>query len=160
MLGDVDPACGELRVADERFDSAPVLELEASAIPSRRLHQREPLEQLLGAVVELALDRDSILGGNERRPPPVHEVEAVARRRPRALGEACPGEVERSACLLVTVDPSSQERPPLPDAPTLPVEHLSDALRTLAEGGADEAILVASPITEASIRELGAALPR
>jgi probable F420-dependent oxidoreductase len=69
-----------------------------------------------------------------------------------------PQEVERSACLLVTVDPSSQERPPLPDAPALPVDALRSALRTLAEAGADEAILVASPITEASIQELGAAL--
>ena len=69
-----------------------------------------------------------------------------------------PREVERSACLLVTVDPSSQERLPNPNAPALPVEELGAALRTLAEGGADEAILVASPITEQSIRELGAAL--
>ena len=70
-----------------------------------------------------------------------------------------PREIERSACLLVAVDPSSRERPPNPDAPALPVGDLGAALRTLAEGGADEAILVASPITEASIRELGAALP-
>ena len=70
-----------------------------------------------------------------------------------------PREVERSACLLVTVDPSSQERAPNPDAPALPLEELGAALKTLAEGGADEAILVASPITEASVRELAAALP-
>ena len=80
-------------------------------------------------------------------------IDAAAERAGRK-----PGEIERSACLLVTVDPSSQERPPLPDAPALPVEELPPALRTLAEAGADEAILVASPITEASIRELGAAL--
>jgi alkanesulfonate monooxygenase SsuD/methylene tetrahydromethanopterin reductase-like flavin-dependent oxidoreductase (luciferase family) len=70
-----------------------------------------------------------------------------------------PREIERSACLLVAVDPSSQERPPNPDAPALPVEELGAALHTLAEGGADEAILVAAPITEASVRELAAALP-
>ena len=82
------------------------------------------------------------------------EVDAIAERAGRD-----PREVERSACLLVAVDPSSQERPPNPDAPALPLEELGAALRTLAEGGADEAILVASPITEASVRELAAALP-
>ena len=81
-------------------------------------------------------------------------IDAAAERAGRD-----PREVDRSACLLVTIDPASQERPPLPDAPALPAEDLDGALRTLAEGGADEAILVASPITEASIRELGQALP-
>jgi alkanesulfonate monooxygenase SsuD/methylene tetrahydromethanopterin reductase-like flavin-dependent oxidoreductase (luciferase family) len=71
-----------------------------------------------------------------------------------------PREIERSACLLVAVDPSSQERRPNPDAPALRVDDLDAALRTLAEGGADEVILVALPITEASVRELAAALPR
>jgi len=70
-----------------------------------------------------------------------------------------PREVERSACLLVAVDPSSQERQPNPDAPAVPLEELGAALETLAEGGADEVILVASPITEASVRELADALP-
>ena len=70
-----------------------------------------------------------------------------------------PREVERSACLLVAVDPSSQERQPNPDAPAVPLEELGAALQTLAEGGADEVILVASPITEASVRELADALP-
>ena len=70
-----------------------------------------------------------------------------------------PGDVRRSACLLVAVDAAAEERPSKPDAPALPVGDLGAALRTLADAGADEAILVASPITEASIRELGAALP-
>ena len=80
-------------------------------------------------------------------------IDAAAERAGRD-----PREVERSACLLVAVDPSSQERPQLPDAPAVPVDGLRAALRTLADAGADEAILVASPITEASIRELGGAL--
>src|SRR5437773_1940376 len=71
-------------------------------------------------------------------------IDAAAERAGRD-----PREVERSACLLVAVDPSSQERPQLPDAPAVPVDGLRAALRTLADAGADEAILVASPITEA-----------
>ena len=68
-----------------------------------------------------------------------------------------PAEVDRSACVLVVVDRAAGERPLEDDVP--PVEGGADAvaghLRDLAEAGADEAILVASPITEASIRALG-----
>ena len=39
-------------------------------------------------------------------------------------------------------------------------EQLPGMLRELEAAGADEAILVVRPITEASIRELGAMLPR
>jgi hypothetical protein len=70
-------------------------------------------------------------------------------------------EIERSACLLVSVgDPGVDERLSVERLPAVPVERLAEALRELAEGGADEAILVAVPITEASVRSLGAALPR
>jgi alkanesulfonate monooxygenase SsuD/methylene tetrahydromethanopterin reductase-like flavin-dependent oxidoreductase (luciferase family) len=72
-----------------------------------------------------------------------------------------PREIERSGCLLVSVgDPGVDERLSVERLPAVPVERLDDALRELAEGGADEAILVAVPITEASVRSLGAALPR
>jgi probable F420-dependent oxidoreductase len=72
-----------------------------------------------------------------------------------------PREIERSACLLVSVgDPGVDERLSVERLPAVPVERLDEALRELAEGGADEAILVAVPITEASVRALGAALPR
>jgi alkanesulfonate monooxygenase SsuD/methylene tetrahydromethanopterin reductase-like flavin-dependent oxidoreductase (luciferase family) len=80
-------------------------------------------------------------------------IDAAAERAGRN-----PRDVERSACLLVAVDAAAAERPSTPDAPALPVADLRPALRMLSDGGADEAILVASPITEASIRELGAAL--
>ncbi|MGH2589313.1 MAG: LLM class flavin-dependent oxidoreductase, partial [Actinomycetota bacterium] len=67
-----------------------------------------------------------------------------------------PEEISRSACVLVVLDRAAGERP-VPDgvaalegAPTDIVE----GLRELAEAGADEAILVLSPITERSIRSL------
>jgi len=71
-----------------------------------------------------------------------------------------PGEIERSACVLVILDRAADERP-LPDGmPPLEgtVERVAAGLRDLAEAGADEAILVASPINERSIRALGEAL--
>ena len=68
-----------------------------------------------------------------------------------------PTEIERSACALIALDKSSGERPIRPDAPPVhgPADHVVAHLRELADAGADEAILVVSPITEASIRQLG-----
>ena len=78
------------------------------------------------------------------------------------VGEAGrdPSSIERSACVLVVLDREANERPLSDDHPPLeggPAD-VAAFLRELADAGADEAILVASPITEASIRELGAAL--
>jgi alkanesulfonate monooxygenase SsuD/methylene tetrahydromethanopterin reductase-like flavin-dependent oxidoreductase (luciferase family) len=68
-----------------------------------------------------------------------------------------PGEIVRSACVFVGLEPGCSERPILPHAP--PVEgrpgRIAEHLRELADAGADEAILVVSPITETSIRQLG-----
>ena len=68
-----------------------------------------------------------------------------------------PREISRSACGLVEVDSSAVKRPH--DADTVPIADadLPDSLRELAAAGADEAILVVRPITEESIRKLGAA---
>jgi alkanesulfonate monooxygenase SsuD/methylene tetrahydromethanopterin reductase-like flavin-dependent oxidoreductase (luciferase family) len=71
-----------------------------------------------------------------------------------------PREVSRSACVLVALGRGG-ERPN--DIPAVPVGRLPDHLRSLGQAGADEAILVVDPITEESIRELGArlrAIPR
>ena len=71
-----------------------------------------------------------------------------------------PSSIERSACVLVVLDREAGERPLSDDPPPLeggPTD-VAAYLRELAGAGADEAILVASPITEASIRELGGAL--
>jgi probable F420-dependent oxidoreductase len=71
-----------------------------------------------------------------------------------------PAAVTRSACVLVALDRTSGERPVTPEAP--PVEgsgeQIAAALREFADAGADEVILVVSPITERSIRELGDAV--
>jgi alkanesulfonate monooxygenase SsuD/methylene tetrahydromethanopterin reductase-like flavin-dependent oxidoreductase (luciferase family) len=70
------------------------------------------------------------------------------------------GEVARSACVLVVLDPDAGERPvdeglvPLEGSP----ERIADGLRGLSEAGAGEAILVLSPITEGSIRSMGEVL--
>lgn len=82
-------------------------------------------------------------------------VDEIARRAGRE-----PHEILRSACVLVVLDRDAGERPLVEKAP--PVEGSPEAvcafLRDLAAAGADEAILVASPISEPSIRLLGRAL--
>jgi alkanesulfonate monooxygenase SsuD/methylene tetrahydromethanopterin reductase-like flavin-dependent oxidoreductase (luciferase family) len=70
-----------------------------------------------------------------------------------------PAGLERSACVLVALD-DAVERPDAYDAPPLRggAPQIAQHLRDLAAAGADEAILVVSPITERSIRSLGASL--
>jgi alkanesulfonate monooxygenase SsuD/methylene tetrahydromethanopterin reductase-like flavin-dependent oxidoreductase (luciferase family) len=67
-----------------------------------------------------------------------------------------PGGIERSACVLIALDGSS-ERPSTPDAPpvTGSADRIASVLCELRDAGADETILVVDPITEGSIRELG-----
>jgi probable F420-dependent oxidoreductase len=71
-----------------------------------------------------------------------------------------PAEVRRSACVFVVLEgggrdrPHTAEHPPLTGSP----DRIAQGLRELAEAGADEAILVLSPITEASIRDLSETL--
>ena len=67
-----------------------------------------------------------------------------------------PTEIERSACVFVDVEPGG-ERPR--DVEPIPADGLARHLAGLAEVGADEAILVVDPISEASIRSLRTALP-
>jgi alkanesulfonate monooxygenase SsuD/methylene tetrahydromethanopterin reductase-like flavin-dependent oxidoreductase (luciferase family) len=74
-----------------------------------------------------------------------------------ALQAKIPPHLERSACMLVQLDGQPVERKT--DVPAVPEAGFADAIRALGEAGADEVIVVASPITERSIRTLGAALP-
>jgi probable F420-dependent oxidoreductase len=71
-----------------------------------------------------------------------------------------PATIARSACVFVALDPSSPERPIVESAPPVqgPPERIAAHLRELADAGADEAIIVVSPITERSVRELGQVL--
>jgi probable F420-dependent oxidoreductase len=83
------------------------------------------------------------------------KVSAAAERAGRD-----PSEIERSACVLVVIERGAAERQisedltPVAGDPGAVAAHL----RELAAAGADEAILVVSPITETSVRSLGAAL--
>jgi probable F420-dependent oxidoreductase len=85
------------------------------------------------------------------------EIDAACERAGRD-----PATLERSACLLVRLDGSSRERPDEPDAPAVtgPPERVAEVLAAMHEAGADEVIVVADPITEASIEALGDVLRR
>jgi alkanesulfonate monooxygenase SsuD/methylene tetrahydromethanopterin reductase-like flavin-dependent oxidoreductase (luciferase family) len=71
-----------------------------------------------------------------------------------------PAEVERSACVLIAFGSAACERPRDDDAPPLTGDPatIAHALRDLAEAGADEAILVLDPISEATVRQCGEVL--
>jgi hypothetical protein len=76
----------------------------------------------------------------------------------RAAGRE-PGEIARSACVLVSLEGGPLRRRSDRDLPPVEgVEALVPHLQALAGAGADEAILVVTPITERSVRALGAAL--
>jgi alkanesulfonate monooxygenase SsuD/methylene tetrahydromethanopterin reductase-like flavin-dependent oxidoreductase (luciferase family) len=83
------------------------------------------------------------------------QIDAAARRAGRPEGE-----IARSACVLVSLDEHGGERRPLPDSPPVvgDPDVLARHLHGLAEAGADEAILVVDPITEASVRALAGTL--
>jgi probable F420-dependent oxidoreductase len=68
-----------------------------------------------------------------------------------------PAEIKRSACAFVVLDRAAGGRPITPEAPPLEgdPDQLAQRLRELADAGADEVILVVSPITERSVRRLG-----
>jgi probable F420-dependent oxidoreductase len=83
----------------------------------------------------------------------ISEAAAAAGRRP--------ADIDRSACVFVVTDRSVQGRPlDDPDAPPVDgdPEVVARHLRELHAAGADEAILVVSPIDERSIRHLASVL--
>jgi probable F420-dependent oxidoreductase len=71
-----------------------------------------------------------------------------------------PAEIERSACVLVALDAATGERPlTVPPVQGTP-EQIAAELRALGDAGADEVILVVSPITEAAVRKLAEVVAR
>jgi len=73
------------------------------------------------------------------------------------LQQRIPPQLERSACVLVQIEGQPVEREPT--SPAVSAQRFPEALREFEQAGADEVIVVASPITERSIRTLGAMLP-
>ena len=73
-----------------------------------------------------------------------------------------PEEIMRSACAFVALDRSADERPITASAPPIEgsVDAIATRIRELGEAGAEEVVLVVSPITERSIRTLGEAVAR
>jgi probable F420-dependent oxidoreductase len=80
--------------------------------------------------------------------------------RAAAAAHRDPASIRRSACALVVLDPDARERATegvrsISGEP----EVIAAALRSLAEAGADEIVLVMDPCTRGSIEVLAAALP-
>ncbi len=69
-----------------------------------------------------------------------------------------PRDIARSACVLVELEADAVRRPHDGDTVPVSLEGVGSLLDELADAGADEAILVLRPITEASIRKLGETL--
>jgi alkanesulfonate monooxygenase SsuD/methylene tetrahydromethanopterin reductase-like flavin-dependent oxidoreductase (luciferase family) len=71
-----------------------------------------------------------------------------------------PAEVERSACLLVSVAGGAGERPSVAEAPHVvgSPARVAEIVRQMAAAGAHEVILVLDPIDERSIRVMGETL--
>ncbi len=69
-----------------------------------------------------------------------------------------PATVERSACVLVTVNGGAGERPEAPGLPRVELDGLPRHLDALAEAGAHEAILVLDPITQETAARAAAVL--
>ena len=89
--------------------------------------------------------------------------EGFARER-QTIDDACeragrdPATLERSACVLVRFPGGAGERPDEPGIEPVDPSKLGAAVAAFAEAGADELIFVCDPITEGSIRALGAAV--
>ena len=83
------------------------------------------------------------------------EIDSIATDVGRA-----PHEIERSACVRVVLDRLVDERPVGDDIPPLEgsMGKIASGLREMNAAGADETILVVTPLTEDSIRRLGEAI--
>jgi len=86
----------------------------------------------------------------------IGEIESAA----RAVGRD-PQTLRRSVCVLVRTDPESAERPLGEELPPVQgdANEIVAQLAAFAAAGADEIIVIANPINERSVREIGALLP-
>ena len=86
----------------------------------------------------------------------IGEIESAA----RAVGRD-PQTLRRSICVLVRTDPASAERPLGEELPPVQgdASEIVAQLAAFAAAGADEIIVIANPINERSVREIGALLP-
>jgi probable F420-dependent oxidoreductase len=152
-------------LAGERVTLAGTYETVADAVLLPKPARRPPLvvggtgPRLLGATLP-HVDGWNVWFDRYGNTP---EGFAAANRKIDAAARAAgrdPRAIARSACVLVVLDRTAGERS-VPDA-VVPLEGSADriaaGLNELAAAGADEAILVVSPITERSIRTLGEAL--
>jgi probable F420-dependent oxidoreductase len=87
------------------------------------------------------------------------ELNATIDEAARAAGRG-PEEIDRSACVLVAIGAASGERRPVDGIRPVAgdADTLGPHLQGLAQAGADEAILVLDPVTEASVRALAPVL--
>jgi len=69
-----------------------------------------------------------------------------------------PATLERSACVFVSVESAGVRQNDESTSP-VPADALENHLVAMEAAGADEVILIADPITEASIRSLGTVIP-
>jgi alkanesulfonate monooxygenase SsuD/methylene tetrahydromethanopterin reductase-like flavin-dependent oxidoreductase (luciferase family) len=67
-----------------------------------------------------------------------------------------PATLQRSACVLVTVDGGGGERPEEPEMPRVEIDQLPEHLEALAEAGGHEAILVLDPINAETVARAAA----
>jgi probable F420-dependent oxidoreductase len=98
--------------------------------------------------VEYGNSADGFAALNER-------ISAAARDAGRE-----PEDIVRSACAFVVLDRDADERPITRDAPPIEgsIDQIASRIRELGDAGADEVIVVVSPITARSIRMLGEAV--
>jgi probable F420-dependent oxidoreductase len=147
---------GERVSADGRFhrlEDAVLLPPPARQVP---LMIGSNGERLLRAALPFADAWNTWFDDHGNTPEGFAALNAKVDRAAEDVGRV-PGEILRSACALVVLDPDAGERR-IPQG-VVPVEGEDDViagrLRELADAGAQELILVVSPITERSIRRLG-----
>jgi alkanesulfonate monooxygenase SsuD/methylene tetrahydromethanopterin reductase-like flavin-dependent oxidoreductase (luciferase family) len=136
---------------------------DAVLLPSPR--RRPPLmvgsngPRLLAATLPHVDVWNTWFDGYGNRPEGFADLSATIDDAARRVGRP-PEEIARSACVFVVLDRSTADRQVGDEVPPLEgtAEHIARVLREFEEAGADEAILVVSPITERSIRTLGEAV--